>query len=508
MKQALTLALSVALFSTALCQQSHLTISNDFKIVEKEYQDQTITNSIYHNNFFYTVTNSGFSAKKWLFTKLYDLVYSMTVSKYDKNMSKIKEYAIASGEKQFGPLMPQLVLVNNKLALAYFQPDANKSSFSFYMALVDEGDLSLKNPQKFCTVRQDNVNITRAESVLKAGLVSFAYSPDKTKTLVVCVTNPNMMQTYVIDNELHIVKQSDLRTATGGFTVSSAALSNDNTECIVLSAEDGIKIVANSADKRKNEMKLSGAGNLKPYLTKAIASKDGKTIYLSSSGTDASSEDKNCTGFLIYQLDCGTMHLSRPFAYSFTPEQIQTFCENGAGARHKKEYSMFPFMPAITELDNGNIVVLGCPQQVTTSVHTSFSAADMNNNTGHQVAETKMDVGPIMAFYPGKTGKNFDYALIPRHINVANSASSGSGNLQIIQAPGITQAYSGFISVNLGDKVMVIYNDNPDNVNSKDNSKIVKANSAKDLVLAEGMFGADEKLQYKKQIGEDLPGRG
>jgi|GEM_PF-1538381 len=508
MKHALVLALSVAIFSTSLCQQSHLTISNDFKIVEKEYKDQIITNSVYHNNFFYTVDNSHFSAKKWLFTKLYDLVYSMTVSKYDKDMNKIKEYTIANGEKQFGPLIPQLVLINNKMALAYFQPGEDKSSFNFYMTLVDEENLSLKNPQKFCTVQQNNVNITKAESVLNAGLVSFAYSPDKTKTLVICVTNPNMMQTYVIDNELHILKQSDLHTATSGFTVSSAAISNDNTECIVLNSEEGTKIVANSADKRKSEMKLNGAGNLKPYLTKAISSKDGKTIYISSSGTDASSDDKNCTGFLIYQLDCATVHLSRPFVYSFTPEQIQTFCENGAGARHKKEYSMFPFLPAITELDNGNIVILGCPQQTTTSFHTSFSAANINDNTGHQVAVTKMDVGPIMAFYPDKAGKNFDYALIPRHISVSNSASSGSGSLQIVQAPGITQAYSGFISVNLGNKIMVIYNDDPDNVNSKDNSKIVKANSPKDLVLAEGMFGADEKLQYKKQIGEDLPGRG
>src|SRR6185503_15252051 len=113
-------------------------------------------------------------------------------------------------------------------------------------------------------------------------LVSFAYSPDKTKTLVICLTNSNMLQTYVVDNELRILKQSDLRTATSGFTVSSAALSNDNTECIVLDSDDGTKIVVNSADKRKSEMKLNSAGNLKPHFTRAISSKDGKKIYISS----------------------------------------------------------------------------------------------------------------------------------------------------------------------------------------------------------------------------------
>ena len=63
-------------------------------------------------------------------------------------------------------LIPQLVLVNNKLALAYFQPGEDKSSFSFYLALVDEEDLSLKNPQKLCTIQQDNVGITKAENVI------------------------------------------------------------------------------------------------------------------------------------------------------------------------------------------------------------------------------------------------------------------------------------------------------------------------------------------------------
>lgn len=276
MKYSLLIALFFTVYLKAECQRSRLTISNDFKVTEKPYQDETISNAVYQNNFFYTVTNSRFSAKKWLFTKLYDLTYSMTVSKYDRNMNLVKEYAIANGEKQYGPLVPQLVLVNNKVALAYFQPGEDKSSFSFYLALVDEDDLSLKNPQKFCTIKQDNVGITKAEGVMNANLVSFAYSPDKTKTLVIGLTNANLVQTYVIDNELRILKQSDLRTATSGFTIASAAISNDNNECIVLDADEGTKIVANSADKRKSEMKLNAGGNLKPYFTKAISSKEDR----------------------------------------------------------------------------------------------------------------------------------------------------------------------------------------------------------------------------------------
>jgi len=506
MKQVLLFTLLISFFSIAVGQRCHITISNDFKIAEKEYHDQIVSNAVYHDNYFYTATNSRISGSKWLFTKLYDVKYDITISKYDKNMNKIKEYKVGNGEKQFGPLLPQLIFINNKLALAYFTPDENKSSFSFYLALVDEEDLSLKNPQKFCTIQQDNVGLFKIENIINGKLVSFAYSPDKTKALVICATNGGLLQTYVIDNELHILKQSDLHTSTADFTVTSAVLTNDNIECIVMDSEDGTKVIANSADKRKTETRLNSAGDFKPYFTTAAPSKDGKTIYVCSTTTDASSDDKNCNGFLVYQLDCATMHLSKSLTYSFTPEQIQTFCESGAGTKHKKQYSMFNFTPDVMELDNGNLVILGCPQQITTSVHTSFSAADMNDNTGHQVAVTKMDVGPIMAFYPDKAGKSFEYALIPRHIGVTNSASSGSGALQIVQSPGITQAYSGFVSVNLGNDVMILYDDDPKNINSSDNAKVIKADS-KDLVLAEAMFGADKKLQYRKQVGEDLSGR-
>ena len=72
MKRFLALLLLNYFSSVSFSQHSQISYSNDFKIAEKEYQDQTISNSIYYNNSFYTVTNSGIGGAKWLFTKLYD----------------------------------------------------------------------------------------------------------------------------------------------------------------------------------------------------------------------------------------------------------------------------------------------------------------------------------------------------------------------------------------------------------------------------------------------------
>src|SRR5450631_665127 len=133
MKKLLSLSLLSFFSLSSFCQHYQVTLSEDFKIAEKEYQDQTVTHSIYYNNSFYTATNSGIGGHyKWAFTKLYDMKYPVTISKFDRNMNKIKDFELDNGERQFGPLIPQLILLNNQLCLAYYQSD-NKSSFSFYL---------------------------------------------------------------------------------------------------------------------------------------------------------------------------------------------------------------------------------------------------------------------------------------------------------------------------------------------------------------------------------------
>ncbi|MFL5788892.1 MAG: hypothetical protein ACJ748_12615 [Flavisolibacter sp.] len=500
MKKLLPVSILCLLTLSSFCQHSQLALSEDFKIAEKEYKDQTVTHSVYHNNCFYTATNSGIGGNyKWAFTKLYDLKYAVTISKFDKNMNKIKDLEIEKGEKLFGPLAPQLIILDNKLCLVYFQSD-NKNSFNLFLALVDENDLTLKQPKKVCTLQQENVGIFKMESVLNAGLVFFTNSGDNMKTLVACNASPNTIQTFVIDNDLNILKQSVLHTNTSGFNISSAVLTNDKTECMLLVSDQETKIVCNSAEGKKSEMKLSQSGNLLPNATNATLSKDGKRIYIYSTSSLTGNNDKNCSGLLLSQLDCSTMKLSRPVSYEFSPEVIEKVYQKGGGSKHKKEYFMYNFMPNLIELDNGNLVIVGSPEQTTTSISTS--APNMENKT-QQLAKTTFEVGPVLAFFLNKTGKTFDYVLIPRNITSTRVASSGTGAIKIVQSPKVSHSYSNFTTTNLGDEILVIYNDNEDNLKRSEDEKIAEAHSTKDLVLAEALINKNKKLEYRKQIGEN-----
>lgn len=461
MKKLLSVILLGLFWLISFCQHSQIALSEDFKISEKEYQGQTVTHSIYHNNCFYTATNSGIGSNyKWAFTKLYDLKYAVTISKFDKNMNKVKNVDLENGEKLFGPLIPELILLNNKLCLAYFQ-SGNKSSFDLYLALVDETNLTLTQPKKICTIQQENVGIFKLESVINAGLVFFANSPNNTKTLIACDASPNTIRTFIIDNDLNIVKQSTLHTTTSGFTISSAVLTNDNIECLALASDEETKIVCNSSDGKKTEMKLNPSGDLVAYITGATLSKDGKSIYIYSTSGLSNKDDNPCNGLLLSQLDCATLKLSKPLGYEFSQEFLEIVYKKNGATKHKKEYLMYNFKPSLVELENGNLVMLGSLHHISTSVATSVP--NMENQT-HEISVTKLDVGPIVAFSLNKMGKTFDYTLIPRGGSLTQSASSGSGAIQMVQSPGISHSFTGFIATRLNDGIAIIYDDCEENL--------------------------------------------
>ncbi len=493
--------LAVIIFSlvsvSTFSQHSQLNISDDFKIVEKEYQDETVAHAVYHDNCFFTATNSGIGSNyKWAFTKLYDLKYAITVSKYDKNMNKIKDLVLENGEKTFGPLLPQMLLLNNKLCLVFFQSD-NKTSFNLYIAPIDETTMAMGEKKKICTIQQENVGIFKAESVVNAGLVYFANSADNSKTLIACNASPNNILTFVIDNNLNILKQSALHTTTEGFEISSAVLTNDNVECMVLDSEKDAKIICNSADGKKSEIKLNPSGNLTPFNTRMNLSNDGKSIYVFSTSAMIESDDKRCNGFLISRFDCSTLKLSKPQAYEFTPEFLETVYNKGAGYKHKREFFIHNFVPRLIEMDNGALAFIGCPEYI--SNKTSQSAPNMNGQS-HMVSTTTAETGCVFAFFPNSNGKTFEYAFVPRNITFSIGQSSGSGSIQVVSSPKFSTSYSGYTAAKSGDGIVIVYNDGRKNMEKADNDKIAETSSPKDIVLAEALINKDKKLEYRKQI--------
>jgi hypothetical protein len=497
----------LALLSTnSFCQHAQLNFSDDFKISENDdYKDQTVANSVFNDNFFYTATNSGIGGNyKWLFTKLYDMKYAITISKFDKNMQKISETQLENGSKVFGPLQPKLLLINDKLCLAYFQSD-DKASFNLYLSLVGE-DLKLKEPKNICTIQQENVGIFKLESVIKGGIVFFTNTTDNSKTLVGCNTGPNTISTFVVDGELNIIKKSVVHTNTTDFKISKVLLTKDNLQCLVLQSDEETKLVSINPEGGKTETKINIPGGARAKQVNLTESADSKNIYVYSSTSPAEEDGQGCNGFFLTQLNCNTLQLAKPVVYKFSPEFIEDICKKGGGSKHKKEYSMYNFAMGLVELGNGEVAIAGSPQEVSVSTDTKTSAG-MNDNFKTKVeSTTTINTGPIITFFPNKNGKTFEYAIVPRTSSLARGAESGTGVVQIVQSPFVTSSSTGFIAVGSGDDIVILYNDNEENLAKDVNDKIVESHSTRNVVLAEALIDKDKKLEYRKQLGQNIKG--
>ncbi|HSB92405.1 MAG TPA: hypothetical protein VLC28_04775, partial [Flavitalea sp.] len=366
----------------------------------------------------------------------------------------------------------------------------------------DETNLSLKGPKKICTIQQENVGIFKIEKVIEAGLAYFSISADNTKMLVVSKSSANLLQTFILDNALDVVKQGSLPVKFTEYTIPSAVLTPDNKICLILKADKETAILCANADGKKVEVKYNSVGNQTPYFTRAKLSKDGNSIYIYSTSipTDqVEKEEQWCNGFLISQLDCHTLKISKPLSYEFTPEMIQNISQKGGGIKHKREYLMYTFDPELHELSDGTVSLVGSPE--TTTVSTSSSAPNSRGES-RLTTRTTLTVGPVVAFYPAKNGRAFEYVIIPRRINLVKGASSGSGAVKIVQSQTVSHSSAGFISSVIGDEMVILYNDNLKNIALAEDQKPVTADGNGDLELVEAVISKDKKLAYRKLISE------
>jgi hypothetical protein len=499
MKYPTALLLLVLCSPRLFSQHSSVSISNEFKVKENGFKDQTVTHSIYYNDNFYTATNSGASGSKWLFGKLYDVTYSVTITRYDKDMNKIGEVELENAKRDFGPLQPSMLCFNNKLYLAYFKA-VDKASFNLYLARIDENNLSLGEPQTICTIQQENVGISHIMAVIQGGLVYFAMSPDNTRLLVACKSAPGKVQTMVLDDALHVLNKSTVPVDLESFDIPSAVLTNDNGACLVLHSTEGNRILGIGPDGKKTETRYNTVGSLTPNNCHAQLARDGKSIFIFGTANNGPEPSRAwCGGFLVSRLDAATFKLSKPLTYAFDEGFLQAAVEKGGGIKHRQEFSLYNFNPQLLEMDNGDLIIMGSPEAITEQA--SQSAPNFQNKT-ETIATTTLHIGPVIVLYPNRQGKTFDQVIIPRQIEMSKSSGSGFEAIQIVQMPKISSAPAGFIATPLGEDIAIIYTDNAKNLAESDNEKVKVSKWASDLDLGEALINKDKQLVYRKLVNQ------
>ncbi len=482
-------------------QVSNVNLSEEFKIKNFDYKDQVIKNSVFHNDHFYSISNSGVGGAKWLFTKLYDLKFDITIAQYDKNMKEVKEVKLDNGADNFGPFWPSMFILQNKLFAMYFKSE-NKTSFDLYMGQVDEKNLAITNKKKICTINQENVGVFKLQSVFNSGMVYVSNSSDGNKVLIACKTSPGKLTSHIVDGALNIERKTEMAFSDPAFQVTSAVLSKNNLECMAVQSERDIKLVYVNPDGKKSQKAVTNTGlQMMLYPTLKLSEAEDK-IFLYSATNNTGVIDEVCNGFAIAEFDCNSFQLSKPSLYRFNQQLMDEFAlRDGKKEKRSIEYSYF-FSPVLYELSNKQLVLAGSPEVVQKTSGTTMDSKGRNE----QYVRQELKAGSIYVFQPDMQGKEFKHVSIPRKVSISKSQSSGSGYITFLQAMGINNSASSFIAKSVGDGLVLLYNDNEANL-EEDRKKLSDGKNTKDLVLTESLV-KDNQVQYRKKVGEDIKGVG
>jgi hypothetical protein len=517
MKQYLIIAAFLHITFSSFSQSFKVGYSDEFKIVEKFNRDKVFKSAIlYHNNIYSVINPHVAGAGKWLFTKLFDFSYSLRVSKYDRNMNVIKEFDLDNGSSDFAPIEPVLIDFNGTLVMAYYKP-FDKKAFDLYLSVVDPESLQLSQPVKIMSVPVENVGLLKVEKELDNLNIKFELSPNKTKLLLTGMVKDNEAAIFVLNNRLEVERQTKVHLPGSKYSLTSAVISNSDFVCMSFSSgEDDNLIIALSANGNKTESKIKGLSDgLVPNESYLKLSKDQSTVYIYSTASASKQDYKYSKGLLVTAIDTLNPKAPKPMLYEFGADFYQAMCDKGGGNKHRKEQRVFNFMPRLTELDNGNILVYGSPQISTSQSQTVLSTPMMGSNgmsgmnaspTTKTYTRSTYEAGSIVSFLINKNTAQYTYSVIPRDIIISRT-DTRSGSVQIIQSPWISHNFSGFFVTELKDKIVFIYDDCAKNIERDLNDKTYSVTSLQpNYALAEAAIDKNGKILYRTKLADDPKG--
>lgn len=486
-------------------QQSILSMSDDFKVKDKGLKDQSISNMVHVDDFFYSVSNSAVSGSakmKYVFAKLYDVEYGITIAKFDKNMNVVKQLELEDGKKEFGPVNPDIFLFNHTPYIAYFKSE-DKSAFSFYIAPINKETLELGKSIEVYTKQQENVSIFKIQRVLEGTNIHITQSPNQEKLWILFREEGGTLASFVFDKNLAMIKQAEFKLTKVDAVLGNLLLSNNLDQFFLESHTAKPTIRFQSAKGASFNELLYGTGDMNPYHTSAKIAEDGNRILIAASSSSANT-NAGCNGFLLYSLDMETANLSEPKPYPYDTPFYETLFEMGTTNRErKKEIFYHHFFPKILELENGKIALTGSPERtiIIKSASTSTSASGAVRTSTNTSVTTY--VGPILVFFPNEKGETFAYSVIPRSFTLSEGEGLDMHYISYVPNHNLAPISTiNYIALKKGNEILIMYNTLPANLNLTDMSKLKNAKSPNDVILAETQVNPANFSVQSRQLGE------
>lgn len=396
--------------------------------------------------------------------------YSMKLEKRDKEENVIKENKLEGGESVFGPIAAQIINVKGKVFLVYTKHTGDnskdsESSYQMFTAEVDQQTLELKDPKVLFPLEKLNIGF--------GGLVTFAdnvkyeikASPDSSKWLVFFGSSVNHLMHMAVLNQNFNQLWSRNEKIEDSKSIVAKDICVDNNGSTFIYYDKYIK-----SDKPEKHLAAFNANKKKDYL---ISSPNTEIVKLSIVPSKfehsvfavitAGGIYKNVSSIIINKLNTDDFKLSNYQTIPFDEALIKQFKDANWGSTKSKEYGIEGLNIKAFEMLDSSLAIIG---QASTSWYDSKGAYTegcggyiiMRNNKGKTVIST-----------------------IPRNTAYNNR-------------PAIMH-YTPYVYKN---KILLFYNDLPENLDVVDWNKIRSNNIYQKYILA--MASIDENGNIEKKI--------
>jgi hypothetical protein len=448
--------LSFLLCNVLFAQQFHVSISEKMKL------DGAVPIKV--NNNYYGLETDGKSQFGYTF-KLNKAKFSAKLLMYDQNLNIGKEVKLSGGDKVYGPFLPVLRKIGEKLYFVYYQLADENGFIQLLISEINLSSLSLKEPVELLKIEQKNLGLMQAAEVLTDHKLIFAASPDNSKLLTAWSSGGgNQVFFSVVGEGFKKVKDgTGIAKKESKINLTNACINNSGTVaiCYSNSKENNSYVLVNGSNSNNIELNVTI-----PQGTPCEAFVFATASEIKIAGTYKENSD-NLSGVFTQTLDINDVKLSTPVKTVFPKWLVEQFDNDGWARTKAKDYGLTNYLnitPLI--LADGSIDLVG-----------EFRRTETTQKWAYRIA------GGILDIHFKNDGVVF--GRIPKG---RVSAGSDIGD--------------SFYPVAFKDQVIIFYNDHESNVKKDITKSPDRSDNYKNSVLVAATISADGTV--KREILMDL----
>lgn len=302
--------------------------------------------------------------------KLSKVRFGIKMSKYDKQLNLLKENRLEQGKRAFGPFMPNMQVINNKVLLFYSKfdkDDDNASDLKLFVSEIDTVNLSLKTTVKVCDIDLKDRGLFKSSSLLNSYQFVTATSPESSKILVLFTTGVDGKFYYnVLDSNLNPLWKKSVSLDD---KAKYQSITVDNAGTVFM----GYQVVERNGTERTGEVLVCNGGKEKSYHLNFTTGMPA-TIYVKASNRTSAINvlgtyyDKHAVaGVFQGSFEKTNGRSVKLIQTPFDESLVVQFEKDGWGSTSRRRFGVDNIDFSLHEFDNGDIGMTGEFRRLSTS---------------------------------------------------------------------------------------------------------------------------------------------